>query len=141
MSEHSKRSRSGASVSGALAAGRLELQRCAACAAVQYPPAEICRRCLGGDLGLAPFDARGIVIATVRVHRSYREDFEHGGPWAVASVKLDAGPVVFAHAAEVFERGAPVLLVALIDRLGDGVFGAVRRIEQQSELQARFTGT
>jgi uncharacterized OB-fold protein len=123
-----------------LAAGRLELQRCAACAAVQYPPAEVCLTCLGDELSVARFDARGVIIAAARVHRSYRADFS-GAEWPVASVKLDAGPVVLAHVADVIRAGTGVRLVALTDRLGDGVFGAVRDDEDLTHLQTRMSRT
>lgn len=135
-----RRTRHGAALSAALAAGRLELQRCAACAAVHYPPAEICRHCLGGELMPECFDARGVIIATALVHRSHRADFS-GVRWPVASVKLDAGPVVFAHVAEIIPAGTCVRLVALRDRLGDGVFGAVRDDGDLTDLHSRLART
>ena len=139
MSEHTGRPRTaaGAAVSAALAAGRVELQSCAACGTVHYPPAEICRRCLHGRLELTPCDRGATVIASTAVHRSYAVDFADGGPWFVASVKMKAGPVAFVHVPDLLGGGTAVELVPLIDRLGDGVLGAVADPGERDLLQAR----
>lgn len=128
----------GAQLSAVLATGRLELPCCSSCGAIQYPPAEICRQCLAGVVELAPADPNGSVIASAAVHRSYAMDFADGGPWFVASIKLAAGPIVFAHVLELLDGGTVVMLVALTDGLGDGVLGAVREAGEQGALQARF---
>lgn len=140
MSETSQRprTRAGAAVSSALAAGRLELPRCGSCGAVQYPPQEFCRECLDGEPVLAPCNPRATVIASAAVNRSYAADFADGGPWFVASVKMDAGPIAFVHVGELLEGGAKVQLVPLVDRLGDGVLGAVHDENEHEALRARF---
>lgn len=143
MAESPGRARtpSGAALSVRLADGRLELQCCTACGATQYPPAELCRRCLGDTLVFTPLDAHGTVIASALVHRSLADDFAIGGPWPIASVRLDAGPIVFAHLAAALPANERVQLVALRDRLGDGVLGAVRNAAQRAALLARFEET
>ena len=44
------RSRAALGLTAAAALGRFELQVCATCKAVQYPPREICHVCLGDEL-------------------------------------------------------------------------------------------
>lgn len=138
MSTMTRRTPPGAEQRARLAAGALEMQVCAACAHVQYPPAECCRHCLGDALTFAPVDPAATVIATTRVHRSYRDDFASGGPWPVASIRLASGATVFAHVLEPIAGDTPVTLVALTDKLGEGVFGAIRAPHEFTALQARF---
>lgn len=140
MSEFMKRPRSrmGARLSASLAEGRFELPCCATCGAVQYPPADLCRQCLGNAVEMSSCDPRATVIASAAVHRSYAADFEDGGSWAIASVKMDAGPIVFAHVTELLDGGTTVTLVALTDRVGDGVLGAVRTDSEVEQLKQRF---
>ncbi len=138
MNASTRRTRAGAGQRACLTAGEVALQVCAACAHVQYPPAECCRHCLGDELVFTPVDPAASVIATTLVHRSYRDDFTAGGPWPVASVRLASGATVFAHVSELLAGGTPVTLVALTDKLGEGVFGAVRAPHELAALQARF---
>ncbi len=141
MSTPSRRTRPGAAQRACLTAGNVDMQVCAACAHVQYPPAECCRHCLGDELVFTSVDPAATVIATTIVHRSYRDDFTTGGPWPVASVRLATGATVFAHVSEVIAPGTPVTLVALTDKLREGVFGAVRAPHELAALQARFEAT
>ena len=138
MSGLTRRTRPGAEQRACLTAGRVEMQVCAACAHVQYPPADCCRMCLGDELAFAPVDPAATVIATTIVHRSYRDDFALAGPWPVATVRLASGATVFAHVLESIPCDTPVALVALTDKLGEGVFGAVRAPHEAKALQARF---
>jgi len=138
VSEASRRTVAGSALRDILNDGRIELQVCGDCKAVQYPPAEVCRSCLGGRLEFAAQPASGHIIASVLVYRSYRDDFAHGGPWPVASVRLDTGPTVFAHVADLLDAGTEVRLAALVDSLGEGVFGAVRDPGDTTVIQKRF---
>lgn len=138
MNTPSRRTRAGAGQRARLTNGSVALQVCAACAHVQYPPAECCRRCLGDELAFTDLDPDATVIATTLVHRSYRDDFAAGGPWPIASVRLATGATVFAHVAGTLAGGTPVKLVALTDKLGEGVFGAVSTPHELAALQARF---
>lgn len=138
MNTLTRRTRPGAGQRACLTAANVALQVCAACAHVQYPPAECCRHCLGDELAFTAVDPAATVIATTLVHRSYRDDFTTGGPWPVASVRIASGATVFAHVSEVLAPGTQVILVPITDKLGEGVFGAVRAPHELTALQARF---
>ena len=128
----------GARLSQALIAGRVELPTCQRCLAVQYPPSEICRHCLCDTLEATACDCGGRVIACALVHNSLALDFDAPSAWPIASVKMNAGPIVFAHALGFLERGTAVTLVQLIDSIGDGVFGALANVDDRNLLQAKF---
>ena len=74
----------------------LELQVCRQCKAVQYPVREVCRNCLGAELITEPVDDRGSVLSWTRLHASLEPEFRDRLPLLVASIHLDAGPVVLA---------------------------------------------
>lgn len=118
--------------------GGLQVQRCAECQAIQYPPAEVCRQCLSDNLDWHREVPTATVIACVAVHRSYAADFAENGPWWVASVSLGGGVVCYTHAIDYLPAGTRVHLVAIKDRLGDGVLGSVISLDEQSALQAKF---
>lgn len=132
------RSTNGQFLSSKLAKGELTLQQCQDCSRMQYPPAEVCRQCLSDRLSWSAEPSSGIVIACVEVHRSYADDFAEGGPWWVASVTLAPGVTCYAHTANYLCAGTTVELVAIRDRLQDGVIGAVEKQGQKSMLQAKF---
>jgi len=132
------RSRHGEQLSHHLAGGEIKLQQCEACDRVQYPPAEVCRQCLSDKLNWQTKSPSGRVIACVEVHRSYADDFAEGGPWWVASVSLGPGIVSYAHTLNHLAADTAVELVAIQDRLQDGVLGAVESLDQLPALQARF---
>lgn len=77
--------------------GSLLLQRCAECGSVQYPPRERCGSCLGDELAWQSTDGMATVLACTALWHSLEEWFRARAPWHVASLRLDAGPVVFAH--------------------------------------------
>ncbi|MDA0824008.1 MAG: zinc ribbon domain-containing protein [Proteobacteria bacterium] len=131
----------GEKLSQALLAGRLELPTCQRCSNVQYPPSEICRHCLSDALEVTACDPAGKVIACALVHYSLALDFDVNSPWPIASVKMNAGPVVFAHALEFLKRDTAVTLVPIIDSIGDGVFGALANVADRDLLQTRFNRT
>ena len=141
MSDSMQRPRSSAGVrfSVVLASGNLQFPYCRNCDTVQYPPTEICRQCLSDVIEIIPCDVSGSVIASTRIYRSYALDFAKGGPWSVASVKMDVGPIVFAHVLDSLVLATSVTLVSLIDAAGDGVIGAITNEEDVTILQARLT--
>jgi len=132
------RSRNGQQLSESLANGKLTVQQCDACSRIQYPPAEVCRSCLSDKLSWHGELTDGKVIACVAVHRSYADDFADGGPWFIASVAIAPGITCYAHTANYLEADTTVQLVPIVDRLNDGVLGAVRNLEEKPNLQARF---
>ena len=132
------RSLQGHEFSRRLSDGQVDFQHCGECGRIQYPPAELCRECLSSNLAWGSRAPDGKVVACVAVHRSYAEDFAQDGPWWVASVSLRPGIVCYAHVLEYLPAGRKVSLVAIKDRLGDGVLGAVTEQNEQAALQARF---
>jgi uncharacterized OB-fold protein len=77
----------------------LQLQVCARCDATQYPPRERCAECLADALAWQTVDGHGTVLAVSALAYSLEPWFSERLPWQVASLRLDAGPVVFAHLA------------------------------------------
>lgn len=129
--EHRLKSSCGASL--------LSWQYCRQCERLQYPPAEICRECLSDEIIWREREISGKVVSCVAVHRSYADDFSEGGPWWVASVALATGVVCYAHALHQLAAGTAVLIVAVEDRLGEGVLAALETPADRDELQRRFT--
>jgi uncharacterized OB-fold protein len=72
--------------------GRLELQRCAACAAVQHYPRALCTTCWSTDLGWTTSPGTGAVWTWTVVHRPGHPAFAEDVPYAVVVVELDEGP-------------------------------------------------
>ena len=77
---------------------RLEGQRCQGCAALQFPPRLSCRRC--GRAALEPFrfSGRGQVFSHAKV-ATPPAGFD--GPYLVALVQLEEGPLVTAQLTDV----------------------------------------
>jgi uncharacterized protein len=67
----------------------LRFQRCAACHAADFPPAEHCRQCLSFDVGWEASSGRGVVYSWTGVYRAATPVFET--PYAPAIVTLDEG--------------------------------------------------
>jgi uncharacterized OB-fold protein len=102
----SARSAAGAQLDGLPADGRLRLQVCAECGCVQYPPRERCGECLGAELPVQVVDGSAELLAATALHHSLDAWFAARLPWTVASLRLAAGPVVFAHCpADLAEPG------------------------------------
>jgi len=120
------RSRVALGLTAAAARGRLELQVCRGCGAVQYPPREACVSCLSHRLVWQPQDGCG-VLTTETVLRSAQElFFRERVPWRVGMVRLDAGANVIAFVHKSVAR-APcrVRVEAALDRAGQAVLIAV----------------
>jgi uncharacterized OB-fold protein len=94
---------------------------------------------LSDDIEIRECNRGGRVVASVVVHRSFADDFEHGGPWAIASIEMDAGSIVFAHVLEPLRGGTEVTIVAINDVLGDGVLGALAEGHEFQALQDKFS--
>jgi uncharacterized OB-fold protein len=105
--------------------GGLVLQKCAACGQVQYPPREICVRCLGDALNWEKIDTRGRLLSWTEVSASLEPAFQSAGHWPIGLVRLDAGPRLYAFLNVVdprpdlevqvqcrVERGGEVVLIA-----------------------------
>jgi uncharacterized OB-fold protein len=107
-----------------VSAGKLELQRCEECGAVAWPPREACAACWSDRLVWTEIVAKGDVIATTKLHTSQDEFFRARLPWRVALIRLDAGPVAYAHLAPDSPEEGAVRIHGAIDQLGRAVFVA-----------------
>jgi uncharacterized protein len=98
---------------------RLEGQRCDGCQAVQFPPRLSCRQC--GRAALTPlrFSGRGEVFSHAEVGQP-PAGFE--GPYVVALVRLEEGPLVTAQLTDV--EAAEV-------RIGMAVEMVTRRLQEK----------
>ena len=117
------RSRVALGLTAAAALGRFELQQCADCGAVQYPPREACQNCLSLSLRWKAQPAGGELVARTVLHHSNDLFFRERLPWRLGLVRLDCGPTVVAH----LHAGATkrVLIKAMLDRAGQAVLAAL----------------
>ena len=122
----SGRSRIALGLTAAAAEGRLALQVCAACGAVQHPAREVCGACLSDRLDWRDQDGLGTLEAATLVRHSYEIHFRERDPRPVGLVRLDAGvtAVAFLHRA-CPPPPARVRLVARLDRAGQAVLVAL----------------
>ena len=119
------RSRAALGLTAAAAEGRFQLQQCAECGAVQYPPRDACSSCLSPDLPWVDVNPEGELLAETTVRTSTKLYFRERTPWRAGSVKLDVGPTIIAHVHGDVARGARVKLLNRLDRSGQGVLLAV----------------
>jgi NAD(P)-dependent dehydrogenase (short-subunit alcohol dehydrogenase family)/uncharacterized OB-fold protein len=116
------RSRVALGMTAAAAEGRFELQRCARCQAVQYPPREACHRCLCIDLPWVEIDGGGKLISQTRLLHSHDLYFRERVPWRLGMVQLDAGPTVVVHLhGDVAAPPARVRVACKLDKAGMAV--------------------
>lgn len=113
-----RRSRAAEGLTAAAAEGRFALQTCAECAAVTYPPRDICPRCLSGDLPFRDVPDGGTVVSSTTVRLPIGLWFRERAPWRTGLVKLDAGPVMVAHLHGECSEGGRVRMRLLLDRSG-----------------------
>lgn len=72
--------------------GRLRLQRCGACGALQHPPVPECRHCGSGELQVTAVSGSGVVQSCTVNHQSWSPAMQ--SPYSVAVVALDEDPRV-----------------------------------------------
>ena len=70
----------------------MELQTCAACGTVRYPPGPACPHCLSLEWDWRPVSGRGTIMSWVTFHRQYFDDFPP--PYNAVAVRLVEGPIV-----------------------------------------------
>ncbi len=116
-------------------AGEFRLQHCMECGRVQYPPREICSRCLSDDLEWQPVATGGVVRSYTRIHATLEPWFKDRLPVDVALVEMDAGPVVYAFCDAGMETGTRVTIEARIDESGEAVLRAKARKREKSNGQ------
>jgi uncharacterized OB-fold protein len=74
--------------------GRLALQACVRCAALQFPPEDACRSCGSFELGTRAVSGRGTVESVAVVHHAVHPLLRPRVPYAVALVGLEDAPHV-----------------------------------------------
>ena len=116
------RSRVALGLTAAAAEGRFELQVCADCHAVQYPPREACHRCVSARLHWHAQDGKGQLLSTTTLHHSNDLFFRERLPWRLGLVQLDAGPSLMVHVhGDVAVEPSRVRIGARLDRAGKAV--------------------
>lgn len=115
-------------LTAAAAEGRFELQVCQDCGTTQYPPREVCHKCLSVSLRWREQSGTGALLATTTLHHSNDLYFRERLPWRLGLVHLDAGPTLMVHLhGDVAEVGAGdqvptrVRVGARLDRAGQAV--------------------
>lgn len=121
----SGRSRAALGLDAAAAQGRLALQSCAECGAVQYPARDACAMCLSSRLEWRDQPPGGMVVGISTIRISQEPYFRERAPWRVGLVRADAGVTVKAHLHTAVERGARVRLSLRLDKAGRGVMVAL----------------
>ena len=116
------RSRVALGLTAAAAEGRFELPCCRECGAVQYPPREMCHRCLSHSLEWRVQAGLGELISETVLWHSHDPFFRERLPWRLGMVRLDAGPSVIVHLhGDVPQAPARVRVGARLDRAGRAV--------------------
>lgn len=118
------RSRVALGLTAAAAQGRFELQVCADCGQVQYPPQQCCKACLSPRLRWRLQSGGGRLISQTTLQHSNEPYFRERLPWQLGLVALDAGPslIVFLHASLLAsEASARVRVGVRLDRAGQAV--------------------
>jgi len=115
-----------AEMAAAARQGKLALQRCTACGAVQYPPRELCWSCLADAMEWRVSDQEaGELLATTTLHHSHDMQFRARPPLRVGLVRLDAGPTAVCFLAGDCVVGVRVVVVAALDTDGRAVLSAM----------------
>lgn len=93
-----------------------QLQTCAQCASVQYPPRQLCHRCLSPNIPWTPQPSGGTLLAETTLHHSNDVYFRERLPWRLGLVALDCGPSIVAHVMEDCQPGGRVQMAIKLDR-------------------------
>ena len=119
------RSRTAQGLTAAAAQGRFELQTCADCKTIFYPPRDACPKCLSARVPFVPVDNRGEVLAETAIHTSTDPYFRERTPWRAGLTKLDCGPIVLSHLHGDVREGERVRLDLKLDKGGAPVMIAL----------------
>ena len=116
------RSRVALGLTAAAALGRFELQCCAECGSVQYPPREACQGCLSEKLQWRAQGGTGRLLSETVLHHSNDLFFRERLPWRLGLVHLDAGPTLMVHLLDCAPAApARVRVGVRLDRAGQAV--------------------
>jgi NAD(P)-dependent dehydrogenase (short-subunit alcohol dehydrogenase family)/uncharacterized OB-fold protein len=120
------RSRVALGLTAAAARGCFALQVCRDCAAVQYPPREVCRSCLSHRLIWRPQDGKGELLTETTLHTAQELYFRERLPWRIGIVRLDAGVNLIAYLdASVGAAPCRVRVETALDRAGQAALVAM----------------
>lgn len=119
------RSRTAQGLTAAAAQGRFELQQCAECETIFYPPRDACPKCLSARVPFVPVDNRGVLTVETTIRTSTDPYFRERTPWRAGLTKLDCGPVVLTHLHGDVKEGDRVRLDLKLDKGGAPVFIAL----------------
>jgi hypothetical protein len=72
-----------------LCEGALRVQRCRGCAALRWPPRELCNRCHSFAHEWIALSGRGRVVSWVRTHQAFAPAWREELPYDVVLVALD----------------------------------------------------
>lgn len=103
----------------------MQLQVCSDCKQVNYPSRELCGCCLADALRWQTVEDAGTVQTLTELHYSLEPDYAAHLPWVVASVKLDCGPIAFAHLQPGLDINARVTLRIVADSNGNRMLVAL----------------
>ena len=107
------------------ALGRLELQRCPACSAIQYPPREACVKCLSEELEWTLMSGEGELVSETTLHHSQELFFRERTPWRLGLVRLTEGVSLVVHLDERCGAApSPVIVEVTLDRAGQAALVA-----------------
>ena len=116
------RSRIALGLTAAAALGRFELQQCADCGTVQYPPREACHACLSARLPWKAQNGGGTLLSETVLHHSNDLFFRERLPWRLGLVQLDAGPTLMVHLLDCAPKAPSRVKVDVrLDRAGQAV--------------------
>ena len=108
------------------AQGQFEMQECRDCGRLQYPPREVCRRCLSDRLVWKPQAGEGELISETLLRHSLELFFRERVPWRAGLVRLPGDVTVVAHVhGDVPKAPARVRVRAHLDRAGQAVLVAL----------------
>ena len=100
-------------------ASTLQLPVCRQCGGISYPPRELCGHCLADALEWQAVEPGGVLQSSSILHYSLEPFYARQIPWAIASVRLDCGPVVLAHLQPGLTPGARVVVCIRCDSDGN----------------------
>jgi NAD(P)-dependent dehydrogenase (short-subunit alcohol dehydrogenase family)/uncharacterized OB-fold protein len=113
-------------LTAAAARGAFEMPVCQDCAAIVYPPQEVCRKCLSDRLKWQDIPPVGKLLAFGTIHHSTDAYFTKRRPLIMGTVQLDAGPIVISRVAAASAKiNGRVRLFNCLDRSGEQVFVAM----------------
>jgi len=109
-------------LTAAAAEGRFELQTCDDCGTVQYPPREVCHKCLSAALRWRQQSGEGELLGSPTLQHSNHLFCRERLPSRLGLVHLDAGPTLMVHLhGEVGDAPQRVRVGARLDRAGQAV--------------------